>query len=890
MKRLMAFLLCVVIAFASISGFALDEEELIVTKNKGDNILFLTNLGILNSTPVDGNAPVTRAELAKMFYRILISKNVPDYSESAVRFNDVAESDMEAVNAVASLGIMGGYGNDVFGSTHNVTYAQAVKSMVSFLGYTVKAESKGGWPAGYWTTALELKLLINAPADMNSIITYNGIADLFRYAAEASVMDTFGNDTHTVAKDITYISRYYNIVRTSAVITANSITDFDGDTLNYGQIKADGVLMTVNETTVSVGDYIGQKVELFCVLNGGKYEVVHYELGENNVTVLNSDDIVSASYSEYVYESETGKEKKVKLAERAIVVYNNSVATSYGLNVINPYSDGRFDGIVKCVDNDGDNRADVIFVEAYETMVVGSVKDGIITPTVRQGDPIDLNDYDDNNVNFMNVAGQAISKDDIEAGDILTYYRDLNNKVTTVYVTVESSSGKIDYIEKQGNVVKKVSIGGIEYECSNGVSRNSDNEKLAPGMFVTVYFDRYGKVSDLEISVFEGELGLIVDHKPDSRGLIDSYIVKIFGADAKFKTFKLADKIKFNEESPIKPEDFLSKFGTEATSGKIKRQVIKYSTNADGELNKVVTANPRLDSDGEYVSDFFIYKDFDGTTAHAYTDVFSCFALRIYPGKSKVFVMPEDNMRDNEKLYKVGYRFSDGTAYKFIAYGDDKNSASPAAILYTTSSDTSTNLNTNRDIFAVERVAHRLNEEGDAVADLVGWYHEDSVGSTIGSIEIADLEDLKTKLGGTLPEAGDILKFSKDVEGKIENASYVFKKSVGKPVGNFAGNPNMAYNSTGNRFVYGDVIYNDGNVITIEIVSDGGVVTRESYPVSRITTGGAVFVKDNVRDNGKFKTTGNNDIYDRHTYSVGCSKALIFTSGKWWVCAVLFND
>lgn len=893
MKRILAFVISVAMILGTVPVFAADEDTTAV--NVGANVLFATNFGIFASTPADGNAPVNRLELARMFYRILINKNIPDYSDFNISFYDVSEADTEAVRAVCALGIMNGIGNGMFGSENEVTYAQAVKALVCFLGYKVKAEALGGWPTGYWATAIDLDMLFNAPADINAKITYNGLADLFRYAGEAPIMETYGNETHRVDKNVTYLTHYYNIVRNSAIITANSITNFDGAPLSYGQIGVGSTIMNVNANTVSAADFVGYNVELFCRKTNGKYEVVHYELGDNNVTTLDSADILSADYDEYVYETDALKEKKVKLDSKVTVVYNNTVAPSYDLTTLNPFASAPYDGTVKCVDNTGDNKADVVFVDCYETMVVGSVKDGLISSKVRFGTSIDINNFEENSVNVLNVAGQPIHPDEIAADDILTYYRDLNGNVTKIYVTTESSSGKIDYLTREGNFIKEISLGGIVYKCSGGVNLNPDNANLVPGMFVSVYFDRYGKISDMEPAVFDNELGLIVDYKKDT-GMEASHAVKIFGADSRFKTFTLAKKIKVNGTDVVTADNFRSLFGTNATSGKIERQVIKYSANENGELNAVYIANPALDSNGDYVGDFFIYEGFDGTGTHNYSDTFNGFDLRLYPGGTcKTFVVPQEDMRDSERAYRVGYSFSDGNiSGSLTAYGDNPNSASPVAFLYITSADTSTALGKTYNIFAVNRVSQHLDENGDEVIELLGWYRSGASAGKVDAIGIADIEELKTSLGGSLPEAGDVIVYGKNAEGNIEKAAFVFDKSDERLCGMFAGNPNLAYRNhtteLNSRFVYGDVTYYDGKYITIEVISDSGAVTKESYPASRFSSGCATFEKKSAKEDGQFKEAVLTDVYDRNSYGSNCTKALVFTSGKYWICGILFND
>ena len=51
------------------------------------------------------------------------------------------------------VGVTGGIGNGMFGPEDPVTYEQAVKMIVSALGYDLVANNKGGYPTGYLAVA-----------------------------------------------------------------------------------------------------------------------------------------------------------------------------------------------------------------------------------------------------------------------------------------------------------------------------------------------------------------------------------------------------------------------------------------------------------------------------------------------------------------------------------------------------------------------------------------------------------------------------------------------------------------------------------------------------------------------------------------------------------------
>ena len=76
-------------------------------------------------------------------------------------FNDVTADYWGAgsIYALYSLGIVNGDENGNFNPELNISLQEAVKIMVSSLGYTAVANQNGGYPSGYMREASRLKLL-----------------------------------------------------------------------------------------------------------------------------------------------------------------------------------------------------------------------------------------------------------------------------------------------------------------------------------------------------------------------------------------------------------------------------------------------------------------------------------------------------------------------------------------------------------------------------------------------------------------------------------------------------------------------------------------------------------------------------------------------------------
>lgn len=92
---------------------------------------------------------VTRAEFTKLLITALGEEQAA-YSITATHFDDCKDHWAAGyIEAGAADGFIDGYDDTHFAPDDNVTYAQAVKMLVSAVGYTTYAENSGGWPAGY---------------------------------------------------------------------------------------------------------------------------------------------------------------------------------------------------------------------------------------------------------------------------------------------------------------------------------------------------------------------------------------------------------------------------------------------------------------------------------------------------------------------------------------------------------------------------------------------------------------------------------------------------------------------------------------------------------------------------------------------------------------------
>lgn len=177
MKQIICILICLFISIMPCHAYHdIDNSELKTCVEE------LSNFNILNgyddgSFKPDNN--ITRAEFSK----IIIETIFADPSiQSTDKFNDLADNHWAAgyIYSAKALGIVNGINQYKFSPESNITYEQAIKMIVSAIGYSDKAEKKGGYPNGYILTAEELDITDEISFNQTDNATRGNIALMIR--------------------------------------------------------------------------------------------------------------------------------------------------------------------------------------------------------------------------------------------------------------------------------------------------------------------------------------------------------------------------------------------------------------------------------------------------------------------------------------------------------------------------------------------------------------------------------------------------------------------------------------------------------------------------------------------------------------------------------------
>ena len=146
------------------------------TADYSESINFLSAAHVLeNYTRDDLEKSISRIEFAKLLARIVYPDNNYYWQEERA-YEDVAAEYKAIVSALAEQKIMLGYDEATFAPEQPITYNEALKALVSMVGYDYNAESSGGYPNGYVSCASDIGILKGMSDRSNHELTLGEIA------------------------------------------------------------------------------------------------------------------------------------------------------------------------------------------------------------------------------------------------------------------------------------------------------------------------------------------------------------------------------------------------------------------------------------------------------------------------------------------------------------------------------------------------------------------------------------------------------------------------------------------------------------------------------------------------------------------------------------------
>ncbi|MBR5504965.1 MAG: S-layer homology domain-containing protein [Clostridia bacterium] len=866
MKKILSVVVSLFLILSIIPVYADNSTETNIANSP--DVAFATSLGILEKGS-DPLSSITRIELAKVFYNIILSQTEGEVGQSKY-FTDVDLEESVYADFAYECSVMNGTGNGLFAPDATVTYAQFIKTVVSFLGYTAVAESKGGYPAGYISVASQLDITSQIPPSYDSVINKNMVASVFKLAGSVPLMNpvTYGDDSGRYEIDNTsnYLNTYMHISRFRGIVTGNYLTDFNFGSCEHNQVAVNGEVFYVTTESIGLINELGCEVDVYSRDYGSVSvaSVIYYELTDVNNKAEISYEAINDFENMALYYGENNK--KYVISPTAKVIYNGTLAASYDKDTINPFAkDTSLEGGIRLVDNNYDNRYDVVMVDAYTSFVVSKVVGNRIFSEFSPYSPIDLGaKFNDGDIEITNVIGQPMKVESIEEGNILSVYRDKNNNVKRMVVTIDTYMGILEEINYSSGIM---TVNGFDFTMSAGFlsGNNSTYEDLELGKKFTLYFDKEGKVSYVKAAKAKYEIGYLAAYKK-STSLDAVYTLKIFTYSGDFEELQLGKKVKLSDtERTVSAKEAVEALPLNA-DGNI-RQPILYTVNDDGKINWIDWPQGTTPRNGLYT-----IEGFDGSAQELYyRSSQMSFQGKLLLGTGTVIfnIPPAGNETNYDNYYIESTKYyQDGKQEcSFEAYGLSETGSPCASIIVEKNAMTKLGMPDLTDVFVVDSVTKAMNEEGVEAYKFTGCI------TTSATSYFIDEYLVDTVFADGLPERGDIVRLNV-VNGKVNNVEKVFdfssKDSVpfAKPA-----NPTSSNYTSSVRYMWGDIIYNDKTYIKIKAVYNGKV-TEESYPVNNFSIIEVDFSEDKK---GVVRNSTSSCVYDTVKYPGFSSKVVIHT-------------
>lgn len=857
MKRILSLVLIFVMCLSLNSVFASDTKEIMPVSPDMD---FSVAMGIFDED-TNPNAPITRIELAEIFYNIVLSDIAPPIDKSKY-FADLDYEKAPYADFAYQSGLMNGVGNGNFNPNGELTYAQLLKVAVSFLGYGALAEAKGGYPYGYVAVANDIKITPQSVPYIDYTVTNAAVASVMRLATNVPLMKriSFGTDDekYTLDNSSDYLSEYMHISRTRGVIDGNGFLSLNGEKLTSDEIAIDNYVFRLNESTQDLINYLGYSVDVYCknYRSNSVNEVMYYEICETNKSVkIDADDVRGYSSSYFLY----GENQKARLSHTLKMVYNGSYLASYDAEDFNPFKNTNLEGSVTLIDNNFDNSFDYAIIDAYKSYVVSNVVNNAIFNEFYPDEVIDLGkSFTDGDIEISNVLMQPVLLETIEKGDIINVSHDKGGIVKKIVVTIDTFTGIFEELNASSRIMK---VGGMEFKMSKKFISNplSDYSDISLGSEIILFFNKDGKISDVKSVSEKTNIAYLVQTYKGT-GFDNECRINVFTADGNFKELVLAEKLKLGDSSSnVKSADAIDALPIDA-KGSV-RQPILYILNEEGKVNWIDFSTGTTPRDGLYMIEGFTGKS---QSLYYRAGQYNFESKLLLSSSTIIFNVAKDSEPTNYDNYYIespSYYGGDGNkTIDFTAYGLTKEASPCASIIV--DKDGIKAVSNDSNLLIIDEITTSIKND-EEVYKIKGFTYSNGV-----STFYATKEALDSVFGSNLPKRGDIIqtrsfggiiKYVKDI---FDWDTKTFKSGI---------NPSSSSFDSNCRCIYGDVVYNDGSYIKVKVEGKDDVL---AFPLSNVKI---VEIDYSHREEGIMSASKSDIIYDTENYGTHSSKVVVRT-------------
>lgn len=769
----------------------------------------------------------------------------------------IAAYKLSGAEVDATAEMAGKFGFNADDKSIGVINAAAV--LLTALDLKTEAESSGGYPGGYRSTAAKYGLFDGIGISDDAKLTNDAMAVMLYNALDIELPEVRYSDDGVevflkgkrTALDNLKIYKGYGVVTGTQYAAMRDCSKAERE-----EILID------NDASYRLGktyadELFGYNVEFYY---NEKRELLWIDASDvTKVTRVAEADVIGIDAAGINFYNEKERKKKVSF-DSPVFLHNGTTVQNPDLNSFVPES-----GYIVLIDNDNDGSAELVCCEDYGYVLVnGKNSDEQTVNDFETGSKVSLstNDYD---AVKISKGCTRIAFSDINDKDVLAVIRpDSSDGVLRVIVSERPAvTGSVTSVLTDG-----IKIDGTEYKISTayrgaGISLDKSG---------TFYMDLNGNI----VRFIEGKQNIsqyayliaVANHYTD-----DDCQVMILTAGGTVEKRNIYYRVRHGG-SVMTPTKLIKAL---SSGGSVERQLITYSLNSKGEINKLETANKNNLFSGmdEKSDEFSLY--FRGRGRYRRNNL--CFNSKyLINADTPIFVVPADRKNEN---YKVSYAqgLTNGTSYHISVYDIDEYMTAGAIVLDELDSEPE-QLKAKRSIL-VDSVYTGLNDDNQSIVILEGYQQGSKV--TLKSGEESSLADsegryysIGTRSGYTPITRGDVIQVSLDTDGGLLAFRTLYKADEGKK------NLVISSNDTPNEYEEGGNIneFSDLFILTGQVLSRSDsvlVVQSDTKRAHKITNGASVYV---VKDKRIEKvTTGDIGLYDNvylHTYQGNLQEVIIY--------------
>lgn len=593
MKKLLSILLAVLLSL-QMTAFceAETESEVAVVYDEAVRVLF--KLGILDEETYEAEAAVKRGEFIDKVIKMTGVESIPVPEKS--KFSDVTGENIYAssISMACDMGIISGYDDGTFRPDETLTSEQAVKILMTLLGYEDYALAYGGYPGGYLSIATVQGVLKNIPVGDFKECTWDKAARLIYNALHTDVLqvETYPEKRYFSRENENPMTLWMGVFFHKGTVSGNSITSLNQVRgTREGTVTIDDITYYENETNAS--PLLGYPVRAYYKKDmGGARSLISVQPLENIKEIYADAQNIGESTSavNFAWYDENGTaEYNFPIKGGATVIYNGKLYQNpITKELLMPQM-----GSVKVSDTDFDGIGDIIFVEDVKVYFLkSSPQSGKIVDTY-DNETILIN-LDDPTIK-VNVTkdGEPYEYEKIKKNDVLTITKSEDGTLYNIKVSRERLKGVLKARDEKTLTID-------EYELKMVPSNKAYLSSLKLGEKTTFYITADDRVAGYgAISQSGYEYGYLIVGSINLGG-VDS------GRDAEVRIFKLNDTVesyKLSRDISLDGE----RYGTNGkyTPGSVlkKLAVITPDAPAPGDTNQTIFLNRfvkfKLDDDGE---------------------------------------------------------------------------------------------------------------------------------------------------------------------------------------------------------------------------------------------------------------------------------------------------